>query len=114
MYTINHAKAPCNLTCVIYRESCCRKQAAWLAFSPDDESSAMATVGKQQETWIPLGGFSPVCVLTVIFSTRNKRNGLSCGLMDPGQLESKSLRGFVMRLKKTVDMLNTTWYKPKA
>lgn len=110
MYTINHAEAPGILTCVIYSERCHRKQVAWLAFSPDNESSAVATVGKQQETWV---GFSSVCVLTVIFSARNKRNGLSCGLMEPGQLESKSLRGFVMRLKKTVDT-NTTWYKPKA
>lgn len=114
MYTINHAEAPGILTCVIHSERCLRKQAAWLAFSPDNESSAVATVGKQQETWIPQGAFSSVCVLTVIFSARNKRNGLSCGLMEPGELESKSLRGFVMRLKKTVDRLNTTWYKPKA
>lgn len=83
MNTANHVSTPCVLTRVTYSKSYYRKLVAFSTFSPDVESSAMATVGKQQEQHeISLSAFSSVCVMTVILSKGmdcNKRNGFSCG-----------------------------------
>lgn len=60
----------------------------------------------------PCGAFTPVCVLTAILSEGmdlDKRNGFPCGSMGLRGLQSKSLKGFMMRLKYIIDMLNTTW-----
>lgn len=78
--TANHVKTPCVSTHVTYRKSYYRKLAAFPMFSPDTESSAVAIVGEQEERCkIPSSAFSSVCVLTVILSACNKRNGFSCG-----------------------------------
>lgn len=69
MNTANHAKTPYVLTRVTYSKSYYRKLVAFFTFSPDVESSVVATVGKQQEQHeISLSAFSSVCVMTVILS----------------------------------------------